>query len=191
MADRYKNLIRQGLKQVRQRLPAEYRIKTSAQVCKRIAISEAYRKAKRIALYFSANGEVDLDVLWTSAPYHGKFCYFPCLREDKSLDFLPATPSTPFKKNRFNIPEPDVSLSLAIKPQDLDIIFMPLVAFDSKGTRMGMGAGYYDRALKDVTQPLLIGVAYDFQRFEYLRAQEWDVPLSGIVTPKHFYWREE
>lgn len=191
MVDRYKEIIREGYKQVRSRLPFHYRQKASAQVCKKIASSPRYHQAKKIALYYSANGEIDLNILWHSAPYHGKFCYFPSLREDKLLDFLPATPATPFKNNRFNIPEPDVNRSLAIDPQELDIIFLPLVSFDSQGTRLGMGAGYYDRSLEGVTRPLLIGVAYDFQRFEYLKAQAWDVPLSGILTPNHFYWREK
>lgn len=191
MADRYKELIRKGYKLIRNNLPAEYQRDASSKVCKQIAASSIYRKAKKIALYFSANGEIDLSILWNSAPYHGKFCYFPALKEEKSLNFIPATPATPFKKNCYNIPEPDVSTALAIDPQELDVIFMPLVAFDSQGTRLGMGAGYYDRSLQGVTHPLLIGVAYDFQRTDNIKAQEWDVPLSGIVTPQNFYWREK
>ncbi len=186
--NRFKNALRKSYKQVRTHLPNVYQQAASNKVCQQITSIHQYRYAKTIALYHAVNGEIDLSGLWKSAPFQGKFCYFPLLNDDKTLSFLPATPVTPFKKNKYNIPEPDVSRELAIPASELDLIFMPLVAFDIMGTRLGMGAGYYDRTLEGENHPLLIGVAYDFQRSDFLQPQPWDVPLTAIITPKHQYW---
>lgn len=76
--------------------------------------------------------------------------------------------------------------------KQLDVIFCPLVAVDEKGTRMGMGGGYYDRTLETAHQfcqrgggtkkPLKIGWCYEFQVVERLTKQAWDVPMDMVMT---------
>ncbi|OGV49842.1 MAG: 5-formyltetrahydrofolate cyclo-ligase [Legionellales bacterium RIFCSPHIGHO2_12_FULL_42_9] len=188
MPDYFKNLLRLMLRRVRSRLSTHFQQQSSEQVCARIKQLEPYRYAKRIALYHAIEGEINLDNLWRSAPLQGKFCYFPALTADKTLVFLPATPATSFRKNHYDIPEPDVDFSLAISIDEIDIIFLPLVAFDRHGTRLGMGAGYYDRTLAQQKPNLLIGVAYDFQRQSFIKPHEWDITLQAIVTPNQIYW---
>ena len=63
-----------------------------------------------------------------------------------------------------------------------DIILMPLLGFDRQGTRLGQGAGYYDRALAKQTNALRIGIAWSVQEFEALPADPWDMPLDAILT---------
>lgn len=188
MVDRYKNALRKTCRSVRENLPPAYQQKISSQICNRIRQLKEYRYAKRIALYHAFKGEIDLSDLWRAAPMQGKFCYFPVLNADKTLAFLPATPATPFVNNKFGIPEPQVELSEQISPKELDLIFIPLVAFDNACTRLGMGSGYYDRTLAKQNHPLLIGVAYEFQHQIYLAPQEWDVPLTVVITEQAMYW---
>jgi 5-formyltetrahydrofolate cyclo-ligase len=70
---------------------------------------------------------------------------------------------------------------------------MPLVAFDPSGNRLGMGGGFYDRTFsylrnrKFWTKPLLIGIAYEFQRLDSLTPSPWDVPLQAIATEKSLH----
>lgn len=189
MPDQFKAALRNTIKQVRSKLTVPYRSTSSNQICTRIRSLEQYRQAKRIALYFAINGEIDLTTLWNSAPLQGKFCYFPVLNNDSTLSFLPATPNTPFKSNRYSIPEPDVSPDLAIPVDQLDLIIVPVVAFDIRCTRLGMGAGYYDRTLENKKHGHIIGVAYQFQRVDFIEPQPWDVPLDAVVTQKAIYWR--
>jgi len=65
---------------------------------------------------------------------------------------------------------------------------MPLLAFDDRGTRLGSGAGFYDRCLRHLhaerhwRRPKLIGLGYEFQRVTCVRAQRWDIPLDGVIT---------
>lgn len=188
MPDYFKNLLRLVLRGVRSRLSTHVQSQASERICARIKQLESYRYAKRIALYHAVEGEINLDNLWRSAPLQGKFCYFPALTADKTLVFLPATPATLFRKNRYDIPEPDVDFSLAIGINEIDIIFLPLVAFDKHGTRLGMGAGYYDRSLAQQKPNLLIGVAYDFQQQPFIKPQEWDISLQAVVTPTQIHW---
>lgn len=188
MADLLKMALRQTLRSLRNRLSLNYQQNASLKVCEKIKTLDQYRRARRIALYQAAQGEIDLSALWRSAPMQGKFCYFPKLNADKTLSFLPATPTTPFEPNRFGIMEPAVDSSQAIDPGALDVMFMPLVAFDAFGTRLGMGAGYYDRTLANRPFPLLLGVAYEFQRQAFIVPQAWDIRLHATVTPQHVYW---
>ena len=188
MAEQYKQAIRVTYQQIRKKLPLKYRDAASSKVCAQIRQLERYRYAKRIALYQATNGEINLDTIWQSAPQQGKYCYFPVLNDDRSLSFLPATPSSSFSKNRYGIAEPNSTHDKALLPDQLDVIFIPLIAFDALGTRLGMGAGYYDRTLTDCHTPLLVGVAYEFQRQSFIEAQPWDVPLDAVITERTTYW---
>ena len=183
MTDPLKKAIRRTYQQIRSALPATYQTKASKKICDRIQTLKTYRYAKRVALYQAINGEVNLNALWRSAPLQGRYCYFPALTHHKTLLFLPATPNT------FGIAEPLVEEQYAITPDQLDIIFIPLLSFDQKGTRLGMGEGYYDRTLAQVRPRTLIGVAYEFQHQFFLEKAPWDIPLDIIVTEHTIYYK--
>lgn len=189
MADQHKIAIRNTIKQVRSKISSTYRVTASNQICARIQALEQYRSAKSIAFYFAINGEIDLYTLWKNAISQGKLCYFPVLNDNLTLSFLPATPSTPLRKNKYNIPEPNVSFDLAIPAEQLDLIVMPLVAFDMRCTRLGQGAGYYDRTLESMRPKHLFGVAFQFQLVDFINPQHWDIPLDAVITQKAIYWR--
>ena len=183
--------VRQYLINKRKALAPETITTLSHRICKNLSRQDVYRHAKHIALYHPSNGEVSLDGIWRAAPMHGRYCYFPvCVGEH--LCFTPATPATPFVKNKYGIPEPDVPFEDAIEPEELDLILMPLVAFDPFGVRIGMGKGFYDKTLSNISQqkhkPTVLGVAYQFQMQPYLSKQPWDVLLHGTVTESEVYW---
>ena len=93
--------------------------------------------------------------------------------------------------NMFGIPEPLHGSRGRLPVRHLDTILVPLVGFDAQGHRLGMGAGFYDRALRprlDRTQPFrrprLIGVAYSIQQVDRLDPAPWDVALDLVVTER-------
>lgn len=192
MKDFLRGEIRQNIKAIRENLsPAKVK-ERSFYVTKQLRQFDLYRYAKHIALYVSNRGEVLLDEIWNTAPLQGKYCYFPVL-DGQRLIFLPATPQTTFKPNQYGIPEPQVDRAQAISLDDLDLVMVPLVAFDTYGNRIGMGKGYYDKTFADIKREHrhdlhLLGVAYEFQRYEVLPYEYWDVPLDGVVTEKKVYW---
>ena len=93
--------------------------------------------------------------------------------------------------NRFGIPEPMLTKNNLCPLSQIDLIFTPLVAFDSSGNRLGMGGGFYDRTLapikRDQLTTQLIGLAHNCQQVDALSQDSWDIPLNGIVTPTEFF----
>ncbi len=78
----------------------------------------------------------------------------------------------------FGFPQPVPDLPLAFP----GYLFVPLVAVDLAGYRIGQGAGHYDRMLVDRTIKT-IGLAYDVQVVDRIVPDPWDVPLQAIATP--------
>jgi 5-formyltetrahydrofolate cyclo-ligase len=80
-----------------------------------------------------------------------------------------------------------------MRARELDLILLPLVAFDESGQRLGMGGGFFDRSLAFLAwrqhwrKPHLIGLAYDFQKVAALPREPWDVPLDAVVTDQNVY----
>ena len=71
----------------------------------------------------------------------------------------------------------------------LDLLIMPLLACDHRGTRIGMGGGFYDRTLATAPhRPFRLGLAHTFQYIDQtLPRQKWDQPLNGLLTSEKFY----
>ena len=100
------------------------------------------------------------------------------------MDFKNYTYGDPLLSNKYGILEPTDSKT--IQADKIELCLMPLVGFNRKGHRLGMGAGYYDRyfALNNLnkTPTILAGVAYDFQENDTIQCDQWDIPLNYIFT---------
>ena len=158
------------------------------------ATTTQFRHARRLAVYIAVDGELDPEPLVALARAAGKEVYLPVLPPGNSepLSFLPYAAGAQLRPNRLRIPEPAPSAGEQVAPVELDLVLAPLVAFDARGQRLGMGAGFYDRSfafLKDARtpHPALIGYAYEVQKVPELAAEPWDVPLNGVVTEQRFY----
>lgn len=90
--------------------------------------------------------------------------------------------------NRWGIPEPKCPVDF-VPPMMLDMVLVPLLAFDSTGNRLGYGKGYYDQFLSMVRPNCpKIGLAFEFQKVDSaLPAEPHDIPLDYIITEKNVY----
>ncbi|MGN6647961.1 MAG: 5-formyltetrahydrofolate cyclo-ligase [Cytophaga sp.] len=96
------------------------------------------------------------------------------------------TPSTTYIPNRWNIPEPVERL--AVHEQDIDLVLLPLLAFDSKGNRVGYGKGFYDRFLQNCKSEVIkVGLSFFRPTDELIEADTWDVPLDYGISPDQLY----
>ena len=100
-----------------------------------------YRQCQRLALYLANDGEIDPRFITESAWRQQKQCYLPVLdKHDKTkMHFQLYTPDTTLVKGRFGIAEPKFDESQTIEPASLDLVLLPLTAFDAFGNRLGMG----------------------------------------------------
>jgi len=159
--------------------------------------SNLMQNAKNVACYLSIQNEIDTTPILEYLFKNAKVCYLPVMDplQFGKMDFIRYFDNDPLKTNRFHIQEPLFTPSKLIAPEALDLVIVPLVAFDKQGRRIGTGGGFYDRAfafLKDKTmnnkKPFLIGYAYSFQETPHIHPNHWDIGLHAIATEKGFYW---
>ncbi|KAB7628205.1 5-formyltetrahydrofolate cyclo-ligase [Alkalilimnicola sp. S0819] len=182
--------IRQAMRQQRRRLDPRKQHRHARRLAAHLARSAVFRKARHIAAYWAADGEPDLAPLMRLAAIRGKRLYLPVVAERGVMRFYPYHPEhSRLRRNRYGIPEPRLG-GRPLPAHRLDLVLAPLVAFDDRGNRLGMGGGYYDRCFaftrhrRRWQHPRLLGVAHAFQRVPALAGEPWDVPLWGIITER-------
>lgn len=189
--------LRQKLRHARRQLSPKQQQIAAAQLKSVLSRQLFVRRARRLAFYLPADGEISPLPLQSFCQASNKQCFLPVLHpfREGQLHFARYTRGNRLVTNHFGIPEPDIKHNSICQPWALDIVFLPLVGFDQSGNRLGMGGGFYDRSfafkqrdkLNSSHRPLLIGLAHSLQEVDALSSEHWDVPLFGIATEKGFY----
>lgn len=184
--------LRQKLRQRRRRLSAGQQAMAATALYRRLAQHPLFRRARHIAFYLPSNGEIDPRWLMQAAQRQGKALYLPVLTPPPhpGMCFQRLLPGESLTLNRFHIAEPRFCQSRQRPVALLDLILLPLVGFDAQGGRLGMGGGFYDRALASVQfrrRPWLVGVAHECQKVDHLPLQTWDVKLQATFTDQGCY----
>ena len=106
--------------------------------------------------------------------------------EDYSMTHFLLTDNTKIKKNAYNIPEPIDGIE--IETSKLDVVFIPLLAFDNTGNRIGYGKGFYDRFLaKCKPETIKIGLSFFEAEHQIIEISKDDIKLDYCVTPNLVY----
>lgn len=190
------------MRRQRRELSAAEQQRHAVLVSRRLSRACQFRTATHIALYLAANGELDTGPIIDICRRTAKRIYLPVLHPFRHgrLLFCEWRKDALLRPNRFGILEPDCRRHGGIALRALDLVLVPLVAFDSKAQRIGMGGGYYDRTLEKARRtsawprPRLIGLAHELQRAPQITAQPWDVPLDAVITeagcyqPRNSFW---
>lgn len=170
------------------------------------------KDAKHIAGYLALGREVDMAAVLTRCQSDNKHTYVPVVIENNQMLFVPYQADTELLPNQYGILEPVANSDVARDPATLDAVIVPLVGFDKRCNRMGMGGGYYDRAFaskqiltannkasqkttaqgeqNQMRRPQLIGAAFDLQMVDDVFPDWWDVPLDYIVTQTQLFTRD-
>ena len=173
--------LREKLRQQRRALGPQDQSAAAAAAAIHITRIPRWPTARLIALYLPSDGEVDTTPLGAVCRAAGKQLFLPVIGEKNLMDFAEWRQGSELIANRYGIPEPpDTAKRCAAAA--LDIIVMPLVGWDKTGGRLGMGGGFYDRALAGVKGPLLVGLAHSVQQLPHIPRDDWDVPLDYVVT---------
>lgn len=186
--------LRTTIRQQRRALSAHQQHRHAQTLAENICRHRAFRNATRIAFYLPEDGEIDTAYLIERAWRYKKQVYLPVVPPlGHALFFAPYTADSRLQPNRFGINEPDCHPRSWLRARQLNLIMVPLVAFDTHGNRLGMGGGFYDRSLaftrhrKQWHSPHLIGLAHELQKVDQLPCESWDVPLKMIATEKNLY----
>ena len=183
------------LRQRRRALSRNQQRSAARNLYRQLAQSPQFRRARHIALYLPNDGEIDPRPLLAAAQKRGKRTYLPVLSAwpRTKMVFQRVTRHEKLAGNRFRILEPSPRPKRQRKLWALDLVLLPLVGFDDRGGRLGMGGGFYDRSLaylrmrKNWHKPTLLGLAHECQRVDELAMASWDVPLQATVTDRRWY----
>ncbi len=149
------------------------------------------QQAQHIALFLSVDGEINTRPLIAKLWQRKQQVYLPVLHPFSTgqLLFLRYDEKTELKINRLRIPEPPLDIRNLLPLSELDVLIVPLVAFDAGGQRLGMGGGFYDRTLQNWQQHgfMPIGLAHDCQQVDTLPVEQWDIPLPALITPSKIW----
>lgn len=175
---------------MRAELPSEQADAHAKAMCEHLKNTDLFLHSDfKVGVYFAVNHEISLTSVIEHCWQMNIDCFLPVIsqNDDKQpLQFYPYTANTELRKNQYKIPEPGSAHDNvnAVAAKDLDVIFLPVVAYDLSGHRVGTGKGYYDRTLADreAKKPILVGCAYELQQMHLITPNPWDIPLDMVVT---------
>jgi 5-formyltetrahydrofolate cyclo-ligase len=182
--------IRKTIRSKRRALTTAQQQSASENLAALISQQSFFLRAKRIGIYMANDGEINPSLLMGFALKANKACYLPIIHplQFNRLYFGEYRDGDQLKANRFGILEPQFRATTIAPIWTLDLILLPLVAFDRSGSRIGMGGGFYDRTLAGCAnqpgKPNLIGLAHSCQEVENISQQSWDIPLDQIITDR-------
>lgn len=144
---------------------------------------EQHPEVTRVAMFAALPGEPDLRALHQLRSDR-EFLY-PLVLPGNQLSFhLVGDPRT-LRSGQFGIQEPDPQIHPPVRPEDIDVVLCPGLAFAADGTRLGRGEGFYDRVLEHLRPEVpRIGVGFALQWFPSLPREAHDVPMTHFVNEK-------
>jgi 5-formyltetrahydrofolate cyclo-ligase len=187
--DKLKGKLRKQLRTARRGLCASEHAWRSKRAASSITRLSAFKAGSRIAVYLPFDRETDPSALVAAARRRRVRLYVPVVESmrHRRLRFYPLTGR--MRPGAFGISIPHrAAHAHAIGPRWFDLIAVPLVGVDRRGRRLGMGGGFYDRALewrrhrRHWLGPRLVGLAFDCQRAESVFALPHDVRLDALAT---------
>jgi 5-formyltetrahydrofolate cyclo-ligase len=179
--------LRKELRARRRGLPRAEHAARSLRAARAITRLPQFAAGRRIALTLSFDGEADTAPLIAAARRRGVRLFSPVVVDKRhpTVRFYPLCTAT--RRGAYGILVPR-RMRLPVSPRWFDLVVVPLVGVDPRGRRLGMGGGYYDRAMafrhqrKAWRGPRLVGFALDCQRAESVHAQPWDLTLDDLAT---------
>src|SRR5690606_22917134 len=131
--------LRRTMRARRRALSPDEQKLAAQRLAQQLGRTRLFRVSRRVACYLPDDGEIDPTVVVARLRAMGREVYLPVLSRlaRESLWFAPAEPHAPLAPNRYGIPEPQVPARRLVRAHRLDLILLPLVAFDSRGNRLG------------------------------------------------------
>ena len=188
--DGTKRDLRKRYASARRAIPADMAERWSFHVIRNIVSLRRILDSKLILVYRRAGSEVNTDMLIDLIIASGRGAALPYCREDGSMGIgRILSPDTDLAPGALGVMEPVAACRDNVRPDQLDAVICPGVAFDTECGRLGRGGGYYDRFLQQVKgSAFVVGCAYDCQISETpLPRQPHDVAMDAVITEKRAF----
>jgi 5-formyltetrahydrofolate cyclo-ligase len=161
-------------------------------ICDRFMALPAYAAAKTVLFYIDVRAEVRTRHSLPAALASGKTVIVPWCNDQGELELFRLADMSELAVGMYKILEPRPELrTLAekhVRPDDLDLVMVPGVAFDRRGGRMGHGKGYYDKLLQHARPDApLVALAFECQLFPEIPVAPHDVFMDRIITEAAVY----
>lgn len=173
--------IRRKIKHLRMMLSEAEKLSAAEEVFNHLEKTAAFLLAEKILMYHSLPDELPTHAFLSKWSGRKQF-YLPRVN-GVNLDILPYDESR-LELGAFHIEEPTGTDT--ISPEEIELIVVPAVAYDSRRNRLGRGKGFYDRLLA-TTKATKIGIGYTFQMVEEIPTEEHDVPMDFVITQLGVY----
>ena len=173
------------MKQTRIELPIDqYRTASNAIMEHCFELPE-WLRAQKVHVYVSTfNNEVDTLGLIYRLFDEGRSVIVPkCECEGEKLVGICIRSFEELMPGKFGLMEPQYDCNKVVRPGELDLVLAPLLAFDRRGGRLGLGGGYYDSLLAQCSCSVA-GLAYSFQEVDRVPTESHDQHLNIIITEK-------
>jgi 5-formyltetrahydrofolate cyclo-ligase len=177
-----KKLIRKEMKESLALLTKPYYEHFSNKIAENLYKDEDWVKAGVIGITISKEPEVDTYQIIRRAWEEGKEVAAPkCNPKSKVLSFYKITEFSQLESVFYGLLEPIIEQTIEVKPEAIDLLFVPGLAYTREGFRLGFGGGYYDRYLTNFDGKTL-SLAFHFQVIRQIPIEKHDIPVSKIIT---------
>jgi 5-formyltetrahydrofolate cyclo-ligase len=178
---------REYVKELRGKITENEKRLNDNNIYTKVIQSNEYKKARCIFIYVSYKNEVDTHNIIKKALKEGKsVCVPKIISLKEGMKAVKITSFDELKESKYGMLEPDLLIDNVIEPEKIDLAYLPGVAFDLNGGRIGYGGGFYDRFLYHIGKNVpKIALAYSFQIFDHVPMSEYDVYVDSVITDQY------
>ena len=181
-----KSKIRYDYLKIRDRLEPTLRYAYSNIILSKIKKLEEYQNSKIVMFYLSYGSEVITDAMINEFLADDKEVAVPVIQNpgDGIMTAVKISKLEDCFDRVYGIRQPEFNEDEVVLKQDIDLIFVPGIVFDTTGYRVGYGKGYYDRWLEGTDISKRIGLAFEVQLVDKIPNGKYDLPVGKIITEK-------
>ena len=180
-----KENIRNELKILRKNLPSTKIKKKSLTIKEKLFATYEYISSQNILFYVSYDNEVETHNMIKESIDTGKTVCVPFVKKNEhTIIPIKIENWNDLEIGSYNILEPKKNKFKIFPLEEIELIIIPGIGFDTHGNRIGHGMGYYDRLLKGANNCFKIGLGFQCQIVDYIPVDPHDVRIDMIITEK-------
>lgn len=176
-----KQQLRKYIKALKRSMPQESLDGLSDAICEAIMADAHVARAHSVMAFFPLSDEPDITPALKQLLIQGKRVLLPAVVGD-NIELRDFDGDDGLVDGAYHIKEP--ARHSILKPDDIDVVLVPGVAFTVGGKRLGRGGGYYDRFLPKASNAWKIGVAFPFQMLDDIPTCHYDQKVDGVIVGK-------